>query len=91
MPREVTLQPSDQGMHLLLWLPRDVDDVRLAKAALAEGLVVRPISPMYESAPQSGLMLGFGGFTPEELEMAARRLRRVMDQYDMQRQSRRAS
>ncbi|WGS20384.1 PLP-dependent aminotransferase family protein [Bradyrhizobium sp. ISRA463] len=93
MPRNVTLQPSDQGMHLLLWLPQGADDVHLAKAALADGIVVRPISPMYRVAPRPGLMLGFGGFAPEELEAAAVRLRRVMDRDGSQRrtQPRRAS
>ncbi|WP_420967031.1 PLP-dependent aminotransferase family protein [Bradyrhizobium sp. B120] len=80
MPDDFTLQPSDQGMHLLLWMPQGFDDVQLAKAALADGIVVRPISPMYERAPRSGLMLGFGGFEPEELEAAAIRLRRVINQ-----------
>ncbi|WP_338829307.1 PLP-dependent aminotransferase family protein [Bradyrhizobium sp. 27S5] len=79
MPDDVTLQPSDQGMHLLLWLPKGTDDVQLAKAALADGIVVRPISPMYALAARPGLMLGFGGFAPEELEVAAIRLRGIMD------------
>ncbi|WP_456734207.1 MocR-like pyridoxine biosynthesis transcription factor PdxR [Bradyrhizobium sp. USDA 3364] len=81
MPDDVTLQPSDQGMHLLQWLPQRFDDVQLAKSALADGIVVRPISPMYRAAAQSGLMLGFGGFEPNELEAAAIRLRRVIDQH----------
>ncbi|TWB96041.1 GntR family transcriptional regulator [Bradyrhizobium macuxiense] len=85
MPDDVTLQPSDQGMHLLLWLPRRFDDVQLAKSALADGIVVRPISPMYEAAARPGLMLGFGGFGPDELDAAAIRLRRVMDQHRPQR------
>ncbi|PAY10929.1 DNA-binding protein [Bradyrhizobium sp. UFLA03-84] len=79
IPDDVTLQPSDQGMHLLLWLPRRFDDVQLAKSALADGIVVRPISPMYNAAARPGLMLGFGGFEPEELEAAAIRLRSILD------------
>ncbi|MCC8965204.1 PLP-dependent aminotransferase family protein [Bradyrhizobium sp. Pear76] len=85
MPEDVTLQPSDQGMHLLLWLPQRFDDVQLAKSALADGIVVRPISPMYEAAARPGLMLGFGGFEPEELEAAVIRLRQVIDQHTPQR------
>ncbi|WP_456763154.1 MocR-like pyridoxine biosynthesis transcription factor PdxR [Bradyrhizobium sp. USDA 4011] len=85
MPDHVTLQPSDQGMHLLLWLPQGFDDVQLAKAALADGIVLRPISPMYEAAARPGLMLGFGGFEPEELEAAAIRLRQVIDLHTPQR------
>ncbi|MGY4318173.1 MocR-like pyridoxine biosynthesis transcription factor PdxR [Bradyrhizobium sp. JR3.5] len=87
MPDHVTLQPSDQGMHLLLWLPQGFDDVQLAKTALADGIVVRPISPMYEAAARPGLMLGFGGFEPEELEAAAIRLRRMIDQHTSQRRA----
>ncbi|WP_342729052.1 PLP-dependent aminotransferase family protein [Bradyrhizobium sp. B097] len=88
MPDDFTLQPSDQGMHLLLWLPHGLDDVQLAKAALAAGIVVRPISPMYDAAARPGLMLGFGGFEPEGLEAAAIRLRRVIDQDAPQRRQR---
>jgi GntR family transcriptional regulator/MocR family aminotransferase len=93
MPDGVTLQPSDQGMHLLLWLPDGADDVRLAQAALAKGIVLRAISPMYKAAARPGLMLGFGGFAPEELEAAAMRLRSVMEQDGLQRRAkpRRAS
>jgi GntR family transcriptional regulator/MocR family aminotransferase len=93
MPDGVTLQPSDQGMHLLLWLPDGADDVRLAQAALAKGIVVRAISPMYRAAARPGLMLGFGGFAPEELAAAAMRLRSVMDEDGLQRRAspRRAS
>ncbi|SED87456.1 PLP-dependent aminotransferase family protein [Bradyrhizobium erythrophlei] len=87
MPDHVTLQPSDQGMHLLLWLPQGFDDVQLAKTALADGIVVRPISPMYQAAARPGLMLGFGGFEPEELEAAAIRLRQVIDQHMSQRRA----
>ncbi|MBR0896856.1 PLP-dependent aminotransferase family protein [Bradyrhizobium tropiciagri] len=87
MPDDVTLQPSDQGMHLLLWLPPGFDDVQLAKTALAHGIVVRPISPMYKAAARPGLMLGFGGFEPEELEAAAIRLRRMIDQHRSQRRA----
>jgi GntR family transcriptional regulator/MocR family aminotransferase len=85
MPDDVTLQPSDQGMHLLLWLPQGVDDMRLAQAALAEGIVVRAISPMYKRKPRPGLMLGFGGFAAEELEAAAMRLRKIVDQRGVRR------
>ena len=87
MPDHVALQPSDQGMHLLLWLPQGFDDVQLAKSALADGIVVRPISPMYEAAARAGLMLGFGGFEPEELEAAAIRLRQVIDLHTPQRRA----
>ncbi|MGG6547103.1 UNVERIFIED_CONTAM: hypothetical protein NY100_17060, partial [Prevotella sp. 15_C9] len=67
-------------MHVLLWLPRAVSDVKLAEQAQRAGLVVRPISPMYQAAPaRSGLMLGFGGFSVEELRAAVVRLKNVLE------------
>lgn len=79
LPSWATLQPSDQGMHLVLWLPLGIDDVKIAEKAGRAGLVVRPISPMFANPPApSGLMLGFGGFTPVELRAAVRRLKDVL-------------
>ena len=80
LPSWAALQPSDQGMHLVLWLPVGLDDVKLAEQAHKAGLVVRPISPMYQDAPaRFGLMLGFGGFSVAELQAAAVRLRGVLE------------
>lgn len=73
----IELQPSDQGMHLVVWLKRDLDDVAVAQAALQAGISVRPISPMYERSGRSGLMLGFGGFPPDELNRAVQSMKAV--------------
>jgi GntR family transcriptional regulator/MocR family aminotransferase len=75
----VSLQPSDQGMHLVIWLKAGINDIQVAARAEAAGVVVRPISPMYAGKHRrSGLMLGFGGFPPDHLEMAVSRLRAVL-------------
>lgn len=80
LPSWAALQPSDQGMHLVLWLPAGLDDVKLADQAQKAELVVRPISPMYQDAPaRVGLMLGFGGFSVAELQAAAVRLKGVLE------------
>jgi GntR family transcriptional regulator / MocR family aminotransferase len=75
----VAIQPSDQGMHLVVWLPDGFDDCRIASLASSAGIVARAISPMCEGATcRPGLMLGFGGFTPTELKAAVARLRDVI-------------
>ncbi|MCP3392370.1 PLP-dependent aminotransferase family protein [Bradyrhizobium sp. CCGB12] len=82
LPSWVTLQPSDQGMHVVLWLPAALDDVKLSERAEKAGLVVRPISPMYQDAPpRFGLMLGFGGFSVRELRTAVIHLRTVLMEF----------
>ncbi len=68
-----TVQPPEQGLHLLLPLPHGCDDRAMAQAARRQGFGVRALSPMYLVAPQSGLVIGFSGFAPEVLALAARR------------------
>jgi GntR family transcriptional regulator/MocR family aminotransferase len=71
--------PGDQGMHLVFWLRDGVSDVAVAAEAARQGVVVRPVSPMYAHRPRQGLMLGFGGFPSGELERAVIRLGTVLD------------
>ena len=74
-PELAWLQPSDQGMHLLLWLNEKLDDNEVARRALQAGVAVRPVSPMFaQGSARPGLVLGFGGFSVEQMEAAARKL-----------------
>ncbi|MBA5689069.1 MocR-like pyridoxine biosynthesis transcription factor PdxR [Rugamonas apoptosis] len=77
---ELRIQPADQGMHIIVWLPDELNDVAVAKAANKAGVALRALSPMCsDNLPLSGLMLGFGGFTNEQLRDAVRRLRQVLE------------
>ena len=68
-----SVQPGDQGMHLLLWLRQDLDDRQVVRRALASGVSVRAISHMYADASRRpGLILGLGGFTGDAMEQAVR-------------------
>lgn len=79
LPTGCLIQPSDQGMHILLWLPEGANDVQIAAQTQAIGLAVRPISSMYlEPTGRPGLMLGFGGFLPEQLRDAAKRFTQLL-------------
>jgi DNA-binding transcriptional MocR family regulator len=65
LPPGYEIELSDQGMHVLLWTPQGIRDTDVASRAAAEGLTMRPISPMYGSpGGRPGIMLGFGGFEP---------------------------
>lgn len=77
---ELRIQPSDQGMHLVTWLPDGGDDKAIAEAANKEGVAVRALSPMCsKNLKLSGLMLGFGGFTDDQLQDGVRRLRGILE------------
>ncbi|HEX7912162.1 MAG TPA: PLP-dependent aminotransferase family protein [Paraburkholderia sp.] len=76
LPRELAwLEPGDQGMHLVLWLARGLDDRAIAERSAQEGVAVRAVSPMYDAGTERpGLVLGFGGFTQAQMRAAAERL-----------------
>ncbi len=57
---------SNAGLHLVLRLPDDVDDVGIANEAGRRGILVRPLSRYFlGSAVQRGLLLGYA-CVPEE-------------------------
>lgn len=75
----VTLQPSDQGMHIVAWLSKDASDITVAALAAAAGIAVRPTSPMYAGGGgRPGLVLGFGGFPEADIEAAVQKLGKVI-------------
>lgn len=78
-PQLAWLQPTDQGMHLVLWLAAGIDDKQVAIKAAAAGVVVRAVSPMYAGAQgKPGLLLGLGGFTDQAINAAMQRLAAVI-------------
>jgi GntR family transcriptional regulator/MocR family aminotransferase len=67
------------GMHLLLRLPPQMDDVAAARLARAQGMAVNALSAMALRAPTGpGLLLGFANLVPEAAGDAARRLAGVL-------------
>lgn len=76
LPRRMGwVQSSDQGMHLVLWLGNAMDDRQIAALAAQAKIVVKPLSPMFApNTERPGLILGFGGFSSAEMEVAARQL-----------------
>ena len=79
----LTPEPTDAGLHLVARLgPRlkgRVTDQAIAAAALAEGLHLAPLSPLYAGPPRAqGLLLGFAGFTEAHIQAAMPRLGGLM-------------
>ncbi|HWL66962.1 MAG TPA: PLP-dependent aminotransferase family protein [Geminicoccus sp.] len=67
----LVLDPPGQGLHLVLPLAPLADDHAIAAAAAIRGVHVQPLSPLFiDAAPRQGLVLGFSGFAPAELETA---------------------
>lgn len=70
----IEVAAPDQGLHLIAELPDGISDLDAVREAKAAGLGARPLSSMYLSPPvRQGLVIGFSGFTGEELRLAASR------------------
>lgn len=70
---------ADAGMNLVMWLPRHLDDRRVAAAALHHDLDLTTLSAFAVSPHQRpGLLLGFGGIHDQEIIEGVDRLERVL-------------
>ena len=66
-------------MHLVAFLRGNLSDVALATALRDEGIIVRPLSPMYLKAkPRQGFLLGFTGFPRQVIVPAVARMAKVV-------------
>ena len=69
------LQPDETGLHLVGWLSQGISERRACRAAAQNGVDVRPLSDCWlKPPPKAGLLLGFAGFTPRQIQTALGRL-----------------
>ena len=80
----IEIHDSHAGMHLVAWL-RDLDHTQcqaLIEFAFAQGLGLYSIATHYFSPPpRPGLLLGYAGLSPSELQEAAVLLGRCLQQF----------
>jgi GntR family transcriptional regulator/MocR family aminotransferase len=72
---------GDAGLHLVMQLPDGSDDRRVAAAALARNIIVRPLSGYYAqpSLAPSGLLIGYACVPDEEIAPAFDTLAEAID------------
>lgn len=71
---------SEAGLHLTLLLPPRADDRCIARHALAEGIVVRPLSNYFHepASAQPGLVLGYACVDEPEMAPAFAKLAAII-------------
>jgi GntR family transcriptional regulator / MocR family aminotransferase len=76
----LTVDPPDQGMHLVAYTRRGLSDVTIERAAWEQGVIVRAMSRLYVEAPlRSALLLGFSGHPRQTIVPAIARLARAFE------------
>jgi GntR family transcriptional regulator/MocR family aminotransferase len=74
------LDGLDTGMHLIAYLPSDLDDQQVAVEAYQQGIIVSALSQYYEtSTKQSALLLGFGDVDQTQVFVSGKRLCRIIE------------
>jgi GntR family transcriptional regulator / MocR family aminotransferase len=76
----LTVDPPDQGMHLVAYTRSGLSDVTVERRGREHGVIVGAMSRLYVEAPaQSALMLGFSGYPRQIIAPAIARLARAFE------------
>jgi GntR family transcriptional regulator/MocR family aminotransferase len=78
----VTVSGGHAGLHLLYTFKQPIDDVQLAAQALAEGVIIRPLSLYYldpKAARLPGMNLGYAAVPVERIGPASAKLAVVVE------------
>lgn len=71
----VRIGPADAGMHVTVWLPPGVDDRAVQDAARERNVTAYALSAFSLDADvEPGLVLGYAGYTPRQMNRALGRL-----------------
>ena len=72
-------QDPSAGLHLVTWLPEDLDEEAVIAAAAREGVAVAGVSPYRLSpAPPGGLILGYSNLSERLIAEGVSRLARAV-------------
>lgn len=75
----VRTQPSEGGLHILGWLPEDVDDAALADAAARANLHLWPLSlHCIEASLPPAILLGYAGTRQRDMRAGVRIMRELL-------------
>ena len=75
IPDLLEIGRTDGGLHAIGWLPPGMDDRQASAAAEDMGVRAGALSAHYlGDCPRPGLVLGYAGFGPHQIDSAMRRL-----------------
>lgn len=86
LPGLIDIARTDTGLHTVGYLPSEISETAVAERAWARNLTVAPIS-RYCIAPtdMNGLVLGFSGVMPDDIEKGVRVLGEVLGELAIER------
>lgn len=81
LSRLLELKKSDAGMHLVGWLPHEIDARKIAEKAFQENLKVAPVANYsFSPNPPNALILGYTSFTEKQITSGVKKLARILQE-----------
>ena len=75
LPSLVEYSPVEAGLHVMLYLPLELDESELTKAALSEGVGIYPGGPYHlHQQRRPSILLGYSGLSRSEIEEGVNKL-----------------
>jgi len=71
---------ASAGLHVLTWLPPDLDEAGVVEAAARAGIRLQGVGPRADRAAPGGLTFGYGAITEDAIEPAVARLASVLSE-----------
>jgi GntR family transcriptional regulator/MocR family aminotransferase len=79
LPASVRYADEPAGLHIMLYLPRELSETAVVSAAANMGVAVYPAAPYFMKRPSPpAILLGFSGLSESEIELGVTRLGRVI-------------
>lgn len=76
----IELEEHEAGMHLIGWLPQNLDDRLVSQLVAQQGIDVQALSACSEQKPERpGLLLGYAGVNEQEIREGVKHLARVLE------------
>ncbi len=75
----IEVAPADAGMHLVGWLPNNLNDGAASEKAVRYGVEAAPVSAYSANAlPRGGLVLGYTGVNSRQIKDGVKRLAKAL-------------
>jgi GntR family transcriptional regulator / MocR family aminotransferase len=86
MGETIEVLGAEAGMHLVVLLAPQVNDVEVARQAARDGISAIPLSSCYSKPPaRGGLILGYGGTNAQQILDGVRKLRMCVQTVNLRR------
>jgi GntR family transcriptional regulator/MocR family aminotransferase len=75
----VEMKANDSGMHLMGWLPDDLNEREVSERAAGENVRVAPLSDYsIGKYPRNGLIFGYAAFDEKQIKSGVRKLAQIL-------------